>query len=216
MIVGRRRAATRRVRSAARIARPPVDARARAGLAAARRDANVEGSGGTLHVGRLHATSEKARRTASASASCDPSPTAISVDRSGLNARRWKPLMSRTLSARKRSFGPDRHVAVRMSAVQQLCEHAVGDAPAACREAAAADAGAGRARDRLPAARSAAASPCRDELEAAIEKSLQRRQADDGGVVPDVGLELCADPARALRGRRAPNDRRSLRRACPR
>ena len=34
-----------------------------------------------------------------------------------------------------------------------------------------------------------------DELEAAIQKSLQRRQADDGGVVADVGLELCADPA---------------------
>ena len=47
---------------------------------------------------------ERARRTASASASCDASPTAITVVRAGTNARRWKPLMSRIAQRPQRSF----------------------------------------------------------------------------------------------------------------
>ena len=106
--------------------------------------------------------------------------------------------MSRIISARSDPSDADRQVAVRMVAIEQLRERAIGQ----------------RRRHVLQlqqpvqpqiadAIELALLEPRADQhvahqLEAAIEIALERRQAEDGGVVTDVDVELRADAAERL------------------
>ena len=144
------------------------------------------------------------------------SPTAMTVVRDGMNARRWNALMSRIISERSAPFGADRQVAVGMIAIEQLREGAIGE----------------RRRHVLQlqqpvqpqvadAIELALLEPRPDQhvahqLEAATEIALERRQRRGPSRRGRPRCRAARRSGRALRARRAPSDRRRLRRACRR
>ena len=124
--------------------------------------------------------------------------------------------MSRIISAPQRALRADRQVPVGMIAIEQLREGAIRE----------------RRRHVLQlqqpvqpqvadAIELALLEPRPDQhvahqLEAGAEIPLERRQADDGGVVADVDVQLRADAPERLVHVERRLDRRSPRRACRR
>ena len=104
--------------------------------------------------------------------------------------------MSRIISARSDPLGADRQVPVGMVAIEQLRERAIGERRRHVLQLQQPVAAAGRGRDRTRAARSAAAiSMSRTSSRPRSRIALERRQAEDRGVVADVDVELRADAA---------------------
>ena len=95
----------------------------------------------------------------------------------------------------QRPFGADRHVSVRVIAVEQLREHAIGERRRHVAELQQ------TIEPQLAHAIELALLQTRpdqhvgDQLEPLIEKPAERRQADQRRVVADVGVELRTDPS---------------------